>query len=196
MDVFSLTETEFFRKLTDGENENLHIAYKDFVLQVSELCNKETHKGCVISALLFVEIEISHLQTVAQRQEINDALTSFINKALCFVRQTLTHYKEIEFRPVSEDSMLDQLGLNWKANKTALIELGYAFKVANCFGSNLTAKDIIGRLAKIFKVDMTDGYIYKKYAEMRVRSRNSRAYFMESLLDSLNNFMSKQDEED
>ena len=196
MDVFSLTETEFFQKLTEGKNDNLHIAYKDFVLQVSELCNKETHKGCVISALLFVEIEISHLRTAAHRKEVNDALTSFINKALCFVRQTLTHYKEIEFRPVSEDSMLDQLGLNWKANKTALIELGYAFKVANCFGSNLTAKEIIGRLAKIFKVDMTDGYIYKKYAEMRVRSRNSRAYFMETLLDSLNSFMSKQDEED
>ena len=196
MDVFSLTETEFFRKLTDGENENLHIAYKDFVLQVSELCNKETHRGYVISSLLFVEIEISHLQTAAQRQEVNDALTSFINKALCFVRQTLTHYKEIEFRPVSEKDMLDQLGLNWKANKTALIELGYAFKVANCFGSNLTAKDIIGKLAKIFKVDMTDGYIYKKYAEMRVRARNSRAYFMETLVDGLNSFMSKQDEED
>lgn len=37
MDVFSLTETWFFRKLTDGENDNLHIAYKDFVLQVSEV---------------------------------------------------------------------------------------------------------------------------------------------------------------
>ena len=35
MDVFSLTETEFFRKLTDGENDNLHISYKEFVLQVS-----------------------------------------------------------------------------------------------------------------------------------------------------------------
>ncbi len=196
MDVFSLTETEFFRKLTDGENDNLHIAYKDFVLQVSELCNKETHRGYVISSLLFVEIEISHLLTAPLRQEVNDALTSFINKALCFVRQTLTHYKEIEFRTVSEKDMLNELGLNWKANKTALIELGYAFKVANCFGSNLTAKDIIGRLAKIFKVDMTDGYIYKKYAEMRVRSRNSRAYFMETLIDSLNSFMSKQDEED
>ena len=26
MDIFALTETEFFRKLTDGENDNLHIA--------------------------------------------------------------------------------------------------------------------------------------------------------------------------
>lgn len=35
MNIFSLTETEFFRKLTEGKKENLHIAYKDFVLQVS-----------------------------------------------------------------------------------------------------------------------------------------------------------------
>lgn len=130
MNIFSLTETEFFRKLTEGKKENLHIAYKEFVLQVSELCNKEPHKGCVISALLFVEVEISHLQTAAQRQEVNDALVSFINRALCFVRQTLSHYKEIDFRTVGEENMLDRLGLDWKANKTDLIELGYAFKVA------------------------------------------------------------------
>lgn len=36
MDVFSLTETELFRKLTDGGNDNLHIAYMNFVPQVSE----------------------------------------------------------------------------------------------------------------------------------------------------------------
>ena len=59
MDIFALTETEFFRKLTDGENDNLHIAYKDFVLQVSELCNSSKCKGNVITALLLVEVEIT-----------------------------------------------------------------------------------------------------------------------------------------
>ena len=54
MDIFALTETEFFRKLTDGENDNLHVAYKDFVLQVSELCNSSKCKGNVITALLLV----------------------------------------------------------------------------------------------------------------------------------------------
>lgn len=37
MDVSSLTETESFRKPTDGENESQHIAYKDFVLQVRDV---------------------------------------------------------------------------------------------------------------------------------------------------------------
>lgn len=48
----SLIETEFFRKLTDVENYSLHIAFKDFMLQDSKLCNKEPHKWYVISALL------------------------------------------------------------------------------------------------------------------------------------------------
>lgn len=38
MDMFSLTETEFIRMLIEGSNDNLHIANKDFVLQVSEIC--------------------------------------------------------------------------------------------------------------------------------------------------------------
>lgn len=196
MDIFALTETEFFRKLTDGENDNLHIAYKDFVLQVSELCNSSKCKGNVITALLLVEVEISHLQTEEGRLSVNNTLSSFISKALTFVRQTLSHYKEVDFSMVDEKDMIDSVGLNWTAKKTALIEIGYAFKVAKCFGENVSAKEIIRKLAKIFHVDMTDGYIYNKYAEMRTRARNSRTYFINTLVDSLNNFMSRQDAED
>ena len=196
MDIFTLTETEFFQMLAEGKNDNLHIAYKDFVLQVSEMCNSTKCKGHVITALLLVEVEISHLQTEKERQEVNKTISSFISKALNFVRQTLIHFKEIDFSPVNDDEMIDKIGLNWTAQKTALIEIGYAFKVAKCFGNNISAKEIITKLAKLFNVDMNDGYIYKKYAEMRTRARNSRTYFIDTLVDSLNSFMSKQDEED
>lgn len=196
MDVFSLTETEFFRKLTDGENENLHIAYKDFVLQVSELCNKEPHKGCVITALLFVEVEISHLQTAAQRKSINDSLTVFITKALNFVRHTITHYKDILTIPVPENKIIDGIDLRWTEKKIALVELGYAFKVAKCFGENISVKEIVSKLARLFNVEMTENYIYKKYNEIRVRGRESRTYFIDMLTDMLNRHMSCQDDED
>lgn len=56
MDVFSVTETEFFRHLTDGGNDNRHIAFKDFELQDSKLCNKGPHKWYVISALLDMKV--------------------------------------------------------------------------------------------------------------------------------------------
>lgn len=197
MDLFALTETQFFRELIARQNENLHISYKDFVMQVYDLCRNKQEKGYAVSALLVAEVEISAIQSATQRENVNNALTSFINKALHFVRNTISHYKEVDFLPVSEDETIEQIGLNWTANKTALIEIGYAFKVAKCFGSNISAKEIIQKLAKLFGVDMPDGYIYKKYAEMRTRGRShSRTYFIDTLVENLNNFMRKQDEED
>lgn len=196
MDVFTLTETEFFRQLTEGKNENLHIAYKDFVLLVSKICSEHCPKGYVITALLYAEVEIASIQTAQQRDKVNNMLTNFINKALHFVRRTLAHYKEISFTTIAEDNSLQEIGLNWTANKTALIELGYAFKVAKCFGTSISAKEIVRKLAKLFNVEMTDTYIYKKYCEMRVRGRNSRTYFMDTLSTSLNEHMDNQDLED
>lgn len=197
MDLFALTETQFIRELIARQNENLHISYKDFVMQVYDLCRNKQEKGFAVSALLVVEVEISALQTAAQREDVNNALVSFINKALHFVRNTISHYKEVDFIPVGDDETIERIGLNWTANKTALIEIGYAFKVAKCFGENITAKEIIQKLAKIFRVEMPDGYIYKKYAEMRTRGNgDSRTYFIDTLVSSLNKFMQKQDNED
>lgn len=197
MDLFALTETQFIRELIARQNENLHISYKDFVMQVYDLCRNKQEKGFAVSALLVVEVEISALQTATQREDVNNALVSFINKALHFVRNTISHYKEVDFIPVGDDETIERIGLNWTANKTALIEIGYAFKVAKCFGENITAKEIIQKLAKIFRVEMPDGYIYKKYAEMRTRGNgDSRTYFIDTLVSSLNKFMQKQDEED
>lgn len=196
MDVFSLTETEFFRKLTEGKNDNLHIAYKDFVLQVSELCHKGAHKGCVITALLLVEVEISYLQTAAHRKEINDALTAFITKALNFIRHTIIHYKDLAVVPVAEDKIIDEVNLKWTEKKVALVELGYAFKVAKCFGENISVKEIVSKLARLFNVEMTENYIYKKYNEIRVRGKESRTYFIDMLTDMLNRHMCNNDDED
>ena len=191
MDLFALTETQFIRELIARQNENLHISYKDFVMQVYDLCRNKQEKGFAVSALLVVEVEISALQTATQREDVNNALVSFINKALHFVRNTISHYKEVDFIPTGVDELIDRVGLNWTANKTALIEIGYAFKVAKCFGNNISAKEIIQKLAKVFGVDMPDGYIYKKYAEMRTRGKSdSRTYFQ------LNDHMFKEDTKD
>ena len=94
MDIFALTETEFFRQLTAGENENLHITYRDFIIQVFEMCRTNRNKGYAVSALLVVEIEISHLKTEAERNAVNSSLTSFISKALHFIRKTISNLKK------------------------------------------------------------------------------------------------------
>lgn len=196
MDLFALTETQFIRELIARQNENLHISYKDFVMQVYNLCRNKQEKGFAVSALLVVEVEISALQTAAQREDVNNALVSFINKALHFVRNTISHYKEVDFVPTSEDDMIEKIGLNWQANKSALIEIGYAFKVAKCFGANVSAREIILKLAKLFKVDMAENYIYKKYYDMKTRENNRRTYFIDDLGDKLNDHMDNEDTKD
>ena len=196
MDLFALTETQFIRELIARQNENLHISYKDFVMQVYDLCRNKQEKGFAVSALLVVEVEISALQTATQREDVNNALVSFINKALHFVRNTISHYKEVDFVPTGEDDMIEKIGLNWKANKSALIEIGYAFKVAKCFGANVSAREIILKLAKLFKVDMAENYIYKKYYDMKTRENNRRTYFIDDLGDKLNDHMDNEDTKD
>ena len=145
--------------------------------------------------MLYAEVEIAHIQTDAMRKEVNNHLASFITKALTLVRRTISHIKEVNIKSAPLEDSIDNITLNWEAKKSALVELGYAFKVANCFGVNVTVKEIIGKLAKVFNVTIPDNYIYKKYNELRVRSRNSRTYFIDSLTMSLNNFMARQDEE-
>lgn len=196
MNIFYLTETEFFRQLTEGHNDRLHIAYRDFVLMVSEMCHTHNHRGYVISALLYAEVEIAHIQTEKLRDTVNQELSAVVSKALQFVRRTLAMCKDMKSTIIPEENPIPECSLNWTAKKTELVELGYAFKVANCFGSNISAKEIVSKLAKLFNVDMPENYIYKKYNEMRVRGRNSRTYFMDSLSSSLNDYMISQDIDD
>lgn len=196
MDLFALTETQFIRDLMARQNENLPISYKDFVVKVYNLCNTSKGKGFAVSCLLVAEVEISAIQTETQREEVNQALSSFIGKALHFVRHTIAHCKEIDFQTSDADDMIQDVGLNWSAKKTSLIEIGYAFSIAKCFGPNMTAKEIIKRLARAFQVDITEQYIYKKYGEIRTRSAKRRTIFLDSLGNDLNEHMANQDAQD
>lgn len=193
--TFTLANTEFFRLLTDGEvkdpNEiNLH--YRDFILKVVEVSN-DNDKLHAINALLFVEVEFSHLKTKSERDEANTAIVNFVHKALSFIRKSIANVKSIGIIPVSVNDTIQSIDLTWKASKTDLVELAYAFKIAECFGKKATVKDIVAKLAKAFKVELPENYIYKKHNEMRVRARNSRTYFLDTLGNCLRGFMQKLD---
>lgn len=198
MNAFFLTETEFVQLLNQKDNHEgilhkLPAAYREFIIKVVDMCRSKKHKAYAISALLVVEVEISHLHTEAERDALNTALATFISKALSFVRGTITNLKDTNITLVDEDEILQNLDLKWSANKSDLVELAYAFKVADCFGPKASIKDIVAKLAEAFKVDMPENYIYKKYNEIRVRSKDSRTYFLDSLGEKLRGFLMKLD---
>lgn len=211
---FALSETEFVRRavndvakkvaLEEHEgNEHYNPLYKDFCIEVFTDCHHGTNKGYTISALLFVEVEISHLQTQAQRDAVNKALTDYICKALALIRSVLANIKNLKVELTPEEEILRHIDLQWSDKKVALVELGYALKVAKCFGTHLTVKDIVQRLAKAFNVEISDHYIYKKYNEIRVRGGKdgvltedgdkSRTYFLDLLASVLNAHMRSED---
>lgn len=193
MDIFTLAETPFIRQLSAGNNENLQIHYRDFIMQVVEMCSEKQTQGIAVNALLIVEIEISHIQTESEREEVSKSLTCFISKALRFIRETMSRLKDVTFEVASEDDVLQGVGLNWDHKKVALVEIGYAFHVAKCFGDNMTVRDIVLKMAKAFNVDIEENYIYKKYNEIKVRTLDSRTYFIDLLKKKLNEFMCEQD---
>ena len=198
MNAFFLTETEFVQLLNQKDNHEAIIhrlpeAYREFIIKVTEMCRSRKHKGYAISALLVVEVEISHLQTEAEREAINKALATFISKALAFVRSTISNLKDTSITLVDEEEIIQNLDLKWSANKSDLVELAYAFKVADCFGPKASVKDIVAKLAEAFKVDMPENYIYKKYNEIKVRAKDSRTYFLDSLGEKLRGFLKKID---
>lgn len=193
MDIFTLAETPFIRQLSAGNNENLQIHYRDFIMQVVEMCSEKQTQGIAVNALLIVEIEISHIQTESEREEVSKSLTCFISKALRFIRETMSRLKDVTFEVASEDDVLQSVGLNWDHKKVALVEIGYAFHVAKCFGDNMTVRDIVLKMAKAFNVDIEENYIYKKYNEIKVRTLDSRTYFIDLLKKKLNEFMCEQD---
>lgn len=194
--ILALTDTEFFRKLTERKNENIHIAYKQFVVEVNNLCHKAKSKMIAINALVHIEVEISQLQTQAQRDALNEELTDVIVKSLSYVRQTLSNIKDVEIVPIPDDNVLNGIDLTWKANATDLVEMAYAFKVSNIFGNKIGVEAIFNRLAQAFNVKTPLNYCYNKYLAMKVRSRKRRTYFLDGISDRLNEHMNRQDQEE
>lgn len=194
MDIFALTETEFFRQLITGENENLHITYRDFIIQVFEMCSKNKNKTYAVSALLVIEVEISQLKSEAERNAVNNNITAFICKALHFVRETISNLKNVIIEPVADEEVIQDIDLKWTHKKVALVEIGYAFHLAKCFGDKLTVRDVILKLANAFDVDITENYIYKKFNEIKVRTLDSRTYFIDLLRKLLTEHMKEQDD--
>ena len=85
--------------------------------------------------------------------------------------------------------MIQDVGLKWSHKKVALVEIGYAFHLAKCFGDQLSVKDVIMKLARAFDVEITENYIYKKYNEIKVRTLDSRTYFLDLLTKMLSQHM-------
>lgn len=194
MDIFALTETEFFRKLRQGLlDENLHVDAKEFLLCVHEVSSPSTpDQSFVLDALIIAEIELQKIMEMQIPEESNQALTAMVKAARKYILHKIEAHKSgiNGFVASSESNPLSSLSLNWKGDKTEFMELCYALKIGKCFGEHTSTADIVRTLAKVFNVEVTPDYAKKRFYESKYRgARKSYTAFLDKLKNCVRSFM-------
>jgi hypothetical protein len=108
MDYFILTDTEFFRQITDEkDNCKLANAYGDFIKAVFDLCTGSVSRYELLFAMTYTETELQSLyETYRLNIDINkesDSCFLYTRKALSFIRHTLKHMKTKVLTPTSDN---------------------------------------------------------------------------------------------
>ena len=201
MDIFALTETEFFRKLRQGLlDEDLHVDAKEFMLSVYEVTSPASpDKAFALDALIIAEIELQKIMAMQLPNETNRALAAMVEAARKYILHKIESHKSglDGFVAASDENPLSSLSLDWNGDKTEFMELCYALKIGKCFGEHTSTADIVRILAKVFNVEVTPEYAKKRFYESKYRgSRKSHTAFLDKLKSCVRNFIGLDPEED
>lgn len=198
MDIFALTETEFFKKLREGlHNGETSVDVNAFFLQVHEVTNPNSpNKEYALDALVIADIEFKKIKNSQQIETINEHLVHAIEAAHQFVQYKIERHKRegITFNPAPIKDKIKKVDLHWAGDKTEFVELCYALKVGNYFGSKVTAADVVRGLSEAFNVPITVGYAKKRAYELGFRGlRKSATALLEKLAIGLRKMLNVND---
>lgn len=120
MDIFALTETEFFKKLRKGlHDENLHVDLRDFIVRVHEVTHPSSpHRFYALEALIIADIELSQYKSSEALVLANESLATAINRAHDYVLMKLHEHRNLlGFMPQENGTEIDGT-LHWSMDKT------------------------------------------------------------------------------
>ena len=202
MDYLILTETDFFRQITDNkECRDMETAYNEFVKEVFRLCSGYRDLLTVFFTAAYTETELQYLceQTGTGTGENKKAF--YIRKALSLLRKTLKRFlsqvppltSTCENRP--EASATPTPALRWTGNAVDLVEIIYGLDEMGCINNG----DIpLGELAAFFYtlLGVESKECYRFYTDIKHRKNESRTYFIDKMQNRLNERMRKDDEKE
>ncbi|MCO5268967.1 MAG: RteC domain-containing protein [Brumimicrobium sp.] len=114
---------------------------------------------------------------------LNAKLYKFIQKELIVPTEESLH---------QENTKTIKSGLNWTAPKSALIELSYALFCKGAINNgDVEIKQLISQFELFFNIELGDPY--RHFTNIKQRKKSS-AIFLESLTDSLTQYMNEQEE--
>ena len=179
MEHLTLTETEFFRLISNPESRaGLRTAYAETELQYHEALQGRSHEN---------------------------ELNLHVHKALAFVRKML-RFLAREYHPLPPFSRVpagEKAGtppaeappIRWTGSISDLVELLYGLDTLKCINGGETGiQELMTHSSRIFGMELKASQCYNAYVDIRRRKNDSRTYFFDRASEKLNERIVKDDE--
>lgn len=200
MDYFILTDTEFFRQITNEKDGcKLTSAYCDFIKTVFDLCIGTASRYELLFAITYTETELQSLcETCRLNPDINkesDPCFLYTRKALSFIRHTLKHM-QTQVSALSTTDNKNQppvIPYQWTGSTVELVELIYGLiEMRSIHNGETSITDLTSFISSQFGIEIKD--CYSAYVDMKRRKNDSRTYYLDKMRERLNLRMQLDDE--
>jgi hypothetical protein len=200
MDYFILTDTEFFRQITDNnDSSKLTSTYCDFIKTVFDLCTGSVSRYELLFAMTYTETELQSLcECCRLNPDINkesDPCFLYTRKALSFIRHTLKHM-QTPMSPVSTSENINQppaAPYRWTGSTVELVELIYGLiEMRSIHNGETPIAELANFISLQFGIEIKD--CYSAYVDIKRRKNDSRTYYLDKMRERLNRRMHLDDE--
>jgi len=201
MDYFILTNTEFFRQITnDKDGCKLSSAYCDFIKAVFDLSTGSASRYELLFAMIYTETELQSLceciRLDPERNKESDPCFLYTRKALTFIRHTLKHIQtQVPLLSTSDNPnlVLPTPNYKWTGSTVELVELIYGLVEMRSINNGETPiTDLASFISSQFGVEIKD--CYSAYVDIKRRKNDSRTYYLDKMQERLNRRMQLDDE--
>ena len=199
MDYLILTDTEFFRQITDkNDNCKLTSTYCDFIKTVFDLCTGSVSKYELLFAMTYTETELQSLcETCRLNLDINkesDPCFLYTRKALSFIRHMLKHMQTQVLTSPSDNINQPSIALyRWTGSTVELVELIYGLvEMRSVDNGETPITELASFISSQFGLEIKD--CYSAYVDMKRRKNDSRTYYLDKMRERLNRRMQQDDE--
>ena len=201
MDYFILTDTEFFRQITDEKDScKITSAYCDFIKTVFDLCTGSVSRYELLFAVTYTETELQSLCETCRlnmdKNKESDSCFLYIRKALSFIRHMLKHM-QTQVPPLSTadnpNLVLPTPNYKWTGSTVELVELIYGLiEMRSIHNGETPITELASFISSQFGIEIKD--CYSAYVDMKRRKNESRTYYLDKMRERLNRRMQQDDE--
>ncbi len=190
MDIFTLTETEFFKKLRQGLlNENLHLELRDFMIHIHEVTLPGTvNRSFILDALVVADIEFRILLSQKEKEQVSAEVITIIKAAECRKGNI-----DLVMTPIGKDATPKEVteiktrkNIIWKRGLADFNQLCYGLTLGRSFAPDVTVTDVADVLSHAFNISYKRNYLYKTLSNLKERSKKSITSFFDWIIGKMN----------